>query len=123
LLSQARNLDLLVQGDDVAQTLGVDPPRVRLRVYSAVTIIVGAIVSLTGLIGFIGLIVPHMMRARLGPGHGRLLVASALFGATLLISADALCRLGFLWVSTELPVGVLTAFIGAPYFIWVLRRA
>ena len=123
LFLEARHLDVLVQGDDVAQTLGIDPARVRRRVYTALTVIVGAVVSLTGLIGFIGLIVPHMMRARIGPSHTGLLAASALFGATLLVVADALCRLGFLWVSTELPVGVLTAFIGAPYFIWVLRRA
>ncbi len=123
LFVEARRLDVLVQGDDVAQTLGVDPRRVRARVYAALTVIVGAVVSLTGLIGFIGLIVPHLIRVRLGPAHGPLLAASALFGAALLVFADALCRLGFQWIATELPVGVLTAFIGAPYFIWILRRS
>ena len=63
----------------------------------------------------------EMMRAQLGPKHRPLLLASALFGAALLVSADALCRLAFQWVDTELPVGVLTAFIGAPYFIAALR--
>jgi iron complex transport system permease protein len=123
LFIEAPRLDVLVQGDDVAQTLGVDPERVRFRVYTALTVIVGAVVALTGLIGFIGLIVPHIMRLQMGPKHRPLLVASAFVGGAMLLVADACCRLAFPVVSTELPVGVITAFVGAPYFMWALRKA
>jgi iron complex transport system permease protein len=115
-------LDILAQGDDVAQTLGVDAAMVRRRIYVGLTVVVGAVVALTGLIGFVGLVVPHLVRRQVGARHRPLVVLSAGWGAVLLVVADALCRGGFRLVGTELPVGVLTAFVGAPYFLWVLRE-
>lgn len=121
-LWQARPLDVLVQGDDVAQTLGVDPARVRTRVYVALSFLVGGVVAVTGLIGFVGLVIPHIVRARVGARHFSLFLLSAAWAGALVLVADAACRLLFLAFATELPVGVLTAFIGAPYFMWALRR-
>ncbi len=122
LLTQARALDVLVQGDDVAQTLGVDPAGVRTRVYVALSLLVGGVVAVTGLIGFVGLVVPHIVRARIGSRHLPLFLVSSAWAAVLVLMADAACRLLFVPFSTELPVGVLTAFLGAPYFMWALRK-
>ena len=123
LLASARGLDVLVQGDDVAQTLGVDPARVRTRVYVALSLVVGGVVAVTGLIGFVGLVIPHVVRARAGSRHLPLFILASAWAAALVLVADALCRLLFQSFATELPVGVLTAFIGAPYFMWALRRS
>jgi iron complex transport system permease protein len=75
------------------------------------------------MVGFVGLIVPHAARRVLGPDHRLLVPASALFGAAFLVVADALARLAFLPLGTEPPVGALTAFLGGPLFLWLLRRA
>lgn len=120
LFLEARHLDVLVQGDDVAQTLGIDPARVRRRVYTALTVIVGAVVSLTGLIGFIGLIVPHLVRLAVGNDQRLLLPASVLAGGSLLVIADTLAR--SIVAPQQLPVGVLTALIGVPVFLFLLTR-
>ncbi len=121
LFWHARALDLLVQGDDVAQSLGVDLVKVRRQLYFALTLLVGSVVAATGLIGFVGLVVPHLLRGRT-VRHRQLLILSALWGGVLVVGADAICRAAFAWVATELPVGVLTAFIGAPFFMVTLRR-
>lgn len=122
LLRQGERLDLLSFGDDEAQLLGLDVRRFRLGLYAALTLLVAVIVSWVGMIGFVGLVVPHFVRLRLGPAHRRLMVACALWGALLLVGADALCRLSFHYVSTELPVGALTAILGAPYLMYALRQ-
>jgi len=123
ILWHGRALDVLVQGDDTAHTLGVDLARVRRELYFALTLLIGSVVAVTGLIGFVGLVIPHLVRAQTGARHRPLLMLSAVWGATLVIVADAFCRLAFVVFATELPVGVLTAFIGAPFFVVVLRRS
>jgi iron complex transport system permease protein len=75
------------------------------------------------MVGFVGLIVPHLVRRVVGPDHRLLLPASALFGAAFLVLADALARLAFLPLGTEPPVGAVTAFVGGPFFLWLLRRS
>ena len=79
-------------------------------------------VALAGMVGFVGLIVPHVVRRLIGPDHRLLVPASALFGAAFLVLADALARLAFLPFGTEPPVGAVTAFLGGPFFLWLLAR-
>lgn len=116
-------LNLLALGDDEAASLGVHVGRTRAAVLLAASAATGAAVSLSGMVGFVGLIVPHGARRVLGPDHRLLLPASALFGAAFLVLADALARVAFLPLGTEPPVGALTAFLGGPLFLWLLRRA
>jgi len=123
VLWHGRALDVLVQGDDTAQALGVNLASVRRQLYFALTLLIGSVVAVTGLIGFVGLVIPHLVRASTGARHRSLILLSALWGAVLVIVADACCRLAFVFFATELPVGVLTAFIGAPFFVVVLRRS
>lgn len=116
-------LNLLTLGDEEAASLGVDVRRVRAQVFFAASAATGAAVALAGMVGFVGLIVPHLVRRLVGPDHRLLLPASALFGAAFLTLADALARLAFLPLGTEPPVGAVTAFVGGPFFLWLLRRA
>jgi iron complex transport system permease protein len=116
-------LNLLTLGDEEAASLGVDVRRVRAQVFLAASAATGAAVALAGMVGFVGLIVPHLVRRVVGPDHRLLLPASALFGAAFLVLADALARLAFLPLGTEPPVGAVTAFVGGPFFLWLLRRA
>ncbi len=117
----ARILDVMAVGDIEAASLGVDPRRVRLLLIAVATLGTAAVVSVSGLIGFVGIVVPHAVRLLVGPGHRLLLPLSVLFGATFLMLADVLAR----WVlaPAELPIGVVTAAIGAPFFLMVLRRS
>ncbi len=119
-LYYARELDLLTQGDAAAFHLGVDVERGKRVLFFAASAVVAAAVSAAGMIGFVGLIVPHMMRMTIGPQHRYLIPASALGGAIVLILADALART--LVPPLEIPVGALTALLGTPYFIYLLRR-
>jgi iron complex transport system permease protein len=116
-------LNLLALGEDEAASLGVHVGRTRAAVLLAASAATGAAVALSGMIGFVGLIVPHAARRVLGPDHRLLLPASALFGAAFLVLADALARIAFLPLGTEPPVGAITAFLGGPLFLWLLRRA
>ena len=116
-------LNLLTLGDEEAAALGVDVPRARAQVFFAASAATGAAVALAGMVGFVGLIVPHLVRKVTGPDHRLLLPASALFGAAFLVLADALARLAFLPLGTEPPVGAVTAFLGGPFFLWLLRRS
>jgi iron complex transport system permease protein len=120
LLLDARSLDLLALGDEGARSLGVDADAVRRRVFLASSLLVGAVVSLCGIISFAGLVVPHVLRRLLGSDNRLLLPASFLGGAAFLVTCDALAR----WVAApaELPVGAVTAMVGAPYFVHLLRR-
>jgi len=115
-------LNLLTLGDEEAASLGVDVRRSRALVFFAASAATGAAVALAGMVGFVGLIVPHLVRRLVGPDHRVLLPASALFGAAFLVGADALARLAFLPLGTEPPVGAVTAFLGGPFFLWLLRR-
>jgi iron complex transport system permease protein len=123
LLLLSARLNLLALGDDEAASLGVHVGRTRGAVLLAASAATGAAVALSGMVGFVGLIVPHALRRLLGPDHRLLLPASALFGAAFLVLADALARVAFLSLGTEPPVGALTAFLGGPLFLWLLRRA
>ncbi|EYF08128.1 FecCD family ABC transporter permease [Chondromyces apiculatus] len=123
LLRDAGRLNLLALGDEAAESLGLDVRTLTRRVFFACSCIVGAIVSVTGLIGFVGLLVPHTLRRLLGPDHRQLLPLSLLTGATLLTACDLLARVLFRWLGTELPVGAVTALLGGPLFLMLLRRS
>jgi iron complex transport system permease protein len=116
----ARGLDAMALGDDTARTLGVDTGRLRAGVIVGASLATAATVAYVGVIMFVGLVAPHVMR-RLGPpGHRVLLPASALAGATLLVVADLGART--IIRPSELPVGIVTTLAGGPFFLWLLRR-
>jgi iron complex transport system permease protein len=123
LAALSARLNLLTLADEEAASLGVDVRRARAAVFFAASAATGAAVALGGMVGFVGLIVPHLVRRILGPDHRLLIPAAALFGAAFLVLADALARLAFLPLGTEPPVGAVTAFLGGPFFLWLLRRS
>lgn len=122
LAAQGNALNLLALGDDGAASLGVDVGRLRTRVFLASSLVVAVAVSLTGLVAFVGLLVPHLARLLLGPDQRLLVPASALGGAAFLVLADTAARALFVPLGTELPVGALTALAGGPFFLLLLRR-
>jgi iron complex transport system permease protein len=122
LLLLSGRLNLLTLADEEAASLGVDVRRDRGLVFFVASAATGAAVALAGMVGFVGLIVPHVVRRVIGPDHRLLVPGSALFGAAFLVLADALARLAFLPLGTEPPVGAVTAFLGGPFFLWLLRR-
>jgi iron complex transport system permease protein len=119
----ASALNLLSLGDESAASLGVEVNRVRRRLFFCASLCVAAAVALSGLIGFVGLLVPHVLRLWLGPDQRLLLPASALGGACFLVLADLGVRLLFPALGAEAPVGVLTALLGGPAFLWLLHRS
>lgn len=119
LFAHARELNLMGLGDQTAAQLGVQVQRSRSLLIGVTSLLTGISVSYSGLIGFVGLIVPHLMRMALGSDHRILLPASALGGATFLIVADAIART--IVSPSEVPLGVITAALGAPFFILLLR--
>ncbi|HWS33747.1 MAG TPA: iron chelate uptake ABC transporter family permease subunit [Actinoplanes sp.] len=121
VLSQRRELDVLTVGDDEARSLGLHPQRSRYVLIVAASLGTAAAVSVSGLIGFVGIIVPHTLRLLAGPGNRALLPLSVLFGAAFLVLADLLARTA--GGDAEIPIGVVTAFLGAPFFILVLRTS
>lgn len=123
ILWRAAELNLLSLGDEGAASLGVDVERARRTLFFATSLCVAAAVATSGLIGFVGLIVPHVLRLWLGPDQRLLLPASVIGGAVFLVLADLLARVLFTPLGTSTPVGVLTALIGGPVFLWLLRRA
>lgn len=120
LYTQSRKLNLMVQGEETALQLGVNVMRTKYILLIVTSLITAVAVSFAGIIGFIGIMVPHMMRLVFGSDHRLLLPAAALFGASFLVIADTLARI--LLQPAELPVGVITALCGAPYFIFLMRR-
>jgi len=120
LLPLGTSLNLLSQGEETAGLLGLHVERVRLVALLTASLMTAAVVSFSGLIGFVGLMVPHLVRLALGPDHRLLLPAAVLGGATFLVAADALART--LTAPTELPVGIITALCGGPFFLWLYRR-
>nr|WP_203610207.1 iron ABC transporter permease [Streptomyces sp. SID8111] len=116
----ARRLDLLALGERPARHLGVDVERLRIVLVLVIALLTAAAVSVSGIIGFVGLVVPHLLRMAAGPGHRFLLPGSALLGALVLLAADLTART--VAEPAELPLGVLTALIGSPFFFWLLRR-
>lgn len=120
LPKQAHALNAMLLGESEARHLGINIIKTKRHIIILTALGIGIAVSLAGTIGFIGLLVPHLMRLLVGPNHRLLLPASALAGATLLMFADTAART--LMSPTELPVGVITAFLGAPVFIWLIRH-
>ncbi len=114
------SLDALGLGEEAAQQLGVAVERDKRLVIVLGSVLTASAVALSGLIGFVGLFAPHVMRLLVGPGHRRLLPSATLLGATFLVLADLFARA--LLPPTEIPVGILTAFVGGPMFLWLLRR-
>jgi iron complex transport system permease protein len=121
LAASARSLDALSLGEESASSLGVNLNRTRTLVITGTAISVGAGTAVTGGLGFVGLVVPHLLRPLVGHTPSRLLLASALGGGSLLLAADILVRV--LIVGTELKLGVVTAIIGAPFFLWLILKA
>jgi cobalamin transport system permease protein len=120
IYTTAADLNLLLAGEKEAMHLGVDVPRVRLVVYIAASVLTGLAVSVSGAIGYVGLLVPHVMRLIFGSDHRILLPTAALGGAIAVVLADTLART--VVAPSELPVGAMTALAGAPLFIYLLRR-
>lgn len=123
VLSRARDLDILLLGDEAAKALGVHPRRTRLVLILAASLCTAAIVSVTGPIGFVGLLVPHMLRLLIGPAHRPLAVASFFGGAVFLVLCDLLARVLAISRGQEISVGVVTALLGAPFFLYLLLRS
>jgi iron complex transport system permease protein len=120
LFALARPLNLLAVGEDTAAYLGTRVEGTKVVAYGVASLLTAAAVAASGVIGFVGLVVPHAVRFVWGGDHRFLLPASVLLGATFLVLADALAR--SVAAPTELPVGVVTAFVGVPFFVWLLRR-
>ncbi|WP_432103086.1 FecCD family ABC transporter permease [Streptomyces sp. bgisy091] len=116
----SRKLDLLALGERPARHLGVDVERLRLALVLVVALLTAAAVAVAGIISFVGLLVPHLLRMANGPGHRFLLPGSALGGALVLVTGDLAART--VAAPAELPLGVLTALLGSPFFFWLLRR-
>ncbi len=117
IMARARSLNALLLGDDAALHLGLDVRRERMVLLGLASLVTAAAVALAGLIGFVGLVVPHAVRLVVGPNARLVLPLSALFGAAFLVFADLVAR-----IPGELPVGVITAIVGAPIFVVLLRR-
>ena len=120
LAGQVRALNALWLGEEAAHHLGIDVEAVKRRLVVAGSLLAATAVSVSGVIGFVGLIVPHGVRMLVGADHRRLLPGTVLAGATVLILCDTVARV--VLAPAELPVGVVTALAGAPWFLWLLRR-
>jgi len=115
----ARDLNVLLLGDEAAAQLGIEVEKVKRTLLVVAALLAAAAVSVSGLIGFVGLIIPHLVRLLVGPDHRRLIPFSALAGALLLLLADLLARS---LASIEIPIGILTALLGCPFFLYLLYR-
>jgi iron complex transport system permease protein len=116
----ARDLDLFLSGEETAASLGVEVERVKRTILVVAALLTGAAVAVSGVVGFVGLIVPHVVRLLAGPAHRRLIPASALAGAAFLVLADLVARTALR--PQEISLGVVTACCGAPFFLWLLGR-
>jgi len=120
LMMRAREMNLLSLGDEAAAELGVEVERLRRAIFFSTSVMIGAAVSVSGIISFVGLIVPHVLRLALGSDHRLLLPASLIAGAAFMIIADLVARVVI--APAEIPVGAITALCGGPFFIYMLRR-
>ena len=120
VLGRARALDALMTGDETAVALGVSADRVRGEMLLTTSVLTGVAVAVSGGIGFVGLVVPHITRMVVGAGHRRLLPTAVAGGAVFLVLADTVART--VAAPLELPIGVVTALVGAPFFLWLMRR-
>ena len=121
MLFAHKALDALLLGEEMAITVGVDVPKMKLLIVVLSSLVTGVMVSVSGTIGFVGLVIPHISRTIAGTAHRRMIPFAVLLGAILMIWADALARV--VVAPSELPIGVVTAFIGAPFFLLLLRRS
>jgi iron complex transport system permease protein len=121
ILFFARDLNAMVLGEVPAMHLGIDTESVKKILLIFSSLIAGTAVGFSGIIGFVGLITPHIMRILVGPNHRILLPASALAGAIFLILSDTIART--ILSPTEIPVGIITAFCGAPFFVYLLQKS
>jgi iron complex transport system permease protein len=122
LVYDSGRLNLLSLGREPAAHLGIDVPRLERRVFFAASAVAGAVVSLTGLIGFVGLVVPHAVRRLTGSDHRLVLPGAILLGGSTLVGCDLVARASFRWLGTEPPVGAITALIGGPVFLLLLYK-
>lgn len=120
VLAHARDLDAMVLGETHAAAVGVDVQAVRRRLVAATSLLAAAAVAVSGAVGFVGLVVPHILRLLVGPAHARLLPFSALGGAAAVVAADLVARTAI--APEEIRLGVITAAVGAPFFLWLLVR-
>jgi len=121
LLALARPFNILSTSEETALSKGVDVPRIQKIAFLFASLLTGSVVALSGPIGFVGLIIPHLMRLTTGPDHRYLLPASLFFGGAFLALADTIARTIF--APIDLPVGIITAIIGGPFFLWLLVRS
>ena len=112
-------INILTMGDDEASTMGVNARAIRIIVIVAATLVTAACVSVTGMIGWVGLVIPHLCRMLVGCDYRRLIPASMLMGAVFLLIVDDIARLA---TTAEIPIGILTAFVGAPFFLYLITR-
>lgn len=120
MMKNHRNLDVMLMGDETAYLLGLDVHKVRRRILLITSVLAAGVVSIAGIIGFVGLITPHIVRLFTGPNHKRLLLYSIFFGGIFLMSADTIARS---LLSQEIPVGIVTAIFGAPFFIYLIVKS
>jgi iron complex transport system permease protein len=120
LLAYARDLNVLLLGEEEAHTLGIEVERTKRILLAVSSVVTAAAVAVAGVIGFVGLVVPHMLRLVVGPDHRVLLPASAIGGAAFLVATDTVARVGA-FAGGPLPVGIVTAALGAPFFLYLLR--
>lgn len=120
LIHNAQRLNIQLLGEENAHCLGIDTDRLKLTVIVCTSLVVGAAVAVSGIIAFVGLVVPHLVRLMFGADHRTLLPASALLGAILLVLADTVART--IVQPAEMPVGIITSLIGSPFFLWLLIR-
>nr|WP_239129824.1 iron ABC transporter permease [Sinosporangium siamense] len=120
LRRHGRTLDVMALGDEVSASLGVDSARIRTRLFVLTSLLTGAMVAVSGAIGFVGLVMPHLIRLVVGAGHTRVLTVAPAVGAIFMVWVDLLART--LVAPRELPVGVITALVGVPVFIVLMRR-
>ncbi len=119
LFAMRWRINILTMGDDEASTMGINAKRTRYVVLLAATLVTAASVSVSGIIGFVGLVVPHLARMIVGSDYRKLIPASALLGASFLLIVDDVARLA---TAAEIPIGILTAFIGVPFFLYLITR-
>jgi iron complex transport system permease protein len=117
----ARDLNVMLTGEDTALQLGINVKRTRMTLLLAASLVTAGAVSMSGIIGFVGLMIPHIARLMFGSDNRLLLPASMLFGAAFLIVADGIARTVI--APSELPIGVITALCGAPYFAYLMKRS
>lgn len=120
LLPSARSLNVLLAGDENATALGVDVRRMRFGLIVLSAILTGVLVAVSGVVGFVGLMIPHIARMLVGSDHRRVLPVALVVGAGFAIAADLVART--VMIPQEIPVGIVTALVGGPYFVWLLRR-